>query len=115
MNICYFFGYDESRNEYKVLNIRFLKRRMFRPSSLEIFLFEFSSFEWRKIDAEIPVDDISGEAWDESVKRSVCVNSVIHLILERKNKILAFDLRTWMFEIIKIPNEALPCVDSIFL
>nr|GEW49538.1 hypothetical protein [Tanacetum cinerariifolium] len=73
-------------------------------------LFELSSFEWRKIDAEIPVE-IGEEDWYESVKRSVCVNSVIHLMLQHRNEILAFDLRTEMFEIIKIPNEALPCED----
>ncbi|PWA77918.1 F-box domain-containing protein [Artemisia annua] len=79
VHICYFFGYDELRNEHKVLNIRMFYG-MGRPSSVEIFLFELSSFAWRKIDAEIPVD-ISGETWDESAKRSVCVNSVIHLML----------------------------------
>ncbi|PWA95824.1 F-box domain-containing protein [Artemisia annua] len=68
-------------------NFERMLKRTFQPSSVEIMLFELSSFEWRKIDAEIPVD-ISEENW---------------------NEILAFDLRTKMFVLIKIPNDALPC------
>nr|GEW41724.1 hypothetical protein [Tanacetum cinerariifolium] len=76
VHVCYFFGYDEVRNEHKVLNIRMLDIKSFKPSSVEIMLFELGTSEWRKIDVEIPID-ISGEDWE-------------------------------VFEIIKIPNEALP-------
>ncbi|GKB74859.1 putative F-box protein [Tanacetum coccineum] len=99
VHICYFFGYDEVRNEHKVLNIRMLgikSLRPFQPSSVEIMLFELGSFKWRKIDVEILIDI------------SVCVNSVIHLMLQSRNEVLAFDLKREIFEIIKIPNEALP-------
>ncbi|GJT92369.1 putative F-box domain-containing protein [Tanacetum coccineum] len=110
VHICYFFGYDEVRNEHKVLNIRMLgikSLRPFQPSSVEIMLFELGSFEWRKIDVEIPID-ISGEDWYYGTKLSVCVNSVIHLMLQSRNEVLAFDLRREIFEIIKIPHESLP-------
>ncbi|GJS49278.1 putative F-box domain-containing protein [Tanacetum coccineum] len=110
VHICYFFGYDEVRNEHKVLNIRMLdikSLRPFKPSSVEIMLFELGSSEWRKIDVEIPID-ISGEDWYFGTKESVCVNSVMHLMLQSRNEVLAFDLRREIFEIIKIPNEALP-------
>ncbi|XP_071713347.1 F-box protein At5g65850-like [Rutidosis leptorrhynchoides] len=110
VHICYMFGFDESRNEHKVLNIRMLGLKAlqpFRPSSIEFMIFSLSDYSWRTIDAKLPID-ISGEHWYYGSKSSVCVNSVIHMMLQSQNEILAFDLRTEKFEIIKIPEDALP-------
>ncbi|PWA35930.1 F-box domain-containing protein [Artemisia annua] len=109
VHICYFFGYDEVRNEHKVLNIRMLdikSLKPFKPSRVEIMLYELSSFTWRKIDVDLPFD-ISGDRWCYGTKHSVCVNSVIYVMLQSRNEILAFDLRTEMFEIINLPSGAI--------
>ncbi|XP_071713344.1 F-box protein At1g30790-like [Rutidosis leptorrhynchoides] len=104
------FGFDESRNEHKVLHIRMLglkRLQPFRPATIEFMIFSLSDYSWRTIDATLPID-ISGEHWYYGTKSSVCVNSVIHVMLQSLNEILAFDLRTEKFEIIKIPEDALP-------
>ncbi|GKB67675.1 putative F-box domain-containing protein, partial [Tanacetum coccineum] len=109
VHICYFFGYDEVRNEHKVLNIRMLdikSLKPFKPRSVEIMLYELSSFTWRKIDVDLPID-ISNDRWCYGTKHSVCVNSVIYVMLQSRNEILAFDLRTEMFEIINLPSGAI--------
>nr|GEZ63046.1 hypothetical protein [Tanacetum cinerariifolium] len=109
VHICYFFGYDEVRSEHKVLNIRMLdiKSLPFKPSSVEIMLYELSSFTWRNIDVDLPFDISDGDRWCYGTKHSVCVNSVIYVMLQSRNEILAFDLRTEMFEIINLPSGAI--------
>lgn len=65
MHICYFIGFDESKNEHKVLNISMLDLksiRPFKPSSIDIMIFDFSSYSRRKIDVDLPIDS-SGEHW----------------------------------------------------
>ncbi|KAM0041711.1 putative F-box domain, galactose oxidase/kelch, beta-propeller, F-box associated interaction [Helianthus debilis subsp. tardiflorus] len=113
-HICYFFGFDETRNEHKVLTIRMfvdvndLDQRWiysFTPKSIEIMLFSLSNLSWRKIDQDLPSNIIRD--WNVGTKHSVCVNSVIHLILQNRNKILVFDLRTEKFSIINLPVDAI--------
>ncbi|KAM0041716.1 putative F-box domain-containing protein [Helianthus debilis subsp. tardiflorus] len=106
-HICYFFGFDESRNEHKVLTIRMfgVSFRPFRPKTIEIMIYSMSNLSWRKIDQDLPSDVIS--EWNIGTKHSVCVNSVIHLILQNRNEILAFDLRTEKFSIINLPVDAI--------
>ncbi|KAJ0759669.1 putative F-box domain-containing protein [Helianthus annuus] len=53
--IRYLFGFDESRNEHKILMIRDSSLR-----SMEIMIFSMSSYSWRKIHAEPPL----GFTWD---------------------------------------------------
>ncbi|GKF13160.1 putative F-box domain-containing protein [Tanacetum coccineum] len=63
VHACYLFGYDEVRNEHKVLYIRMLGIKSlspFKPSSVEIMLYELSSFTWRKIDVDLPFDISDG-------------------------------------------------------
>ncbi|GJS11097.1 putative F-box domain-containing protein [Tanacetum coccineum] len=62
--------------------------------SVEIMLYELSSFTWRKIDVDLPFD-ISDGARQGRNQGS-------------RNEVLVFDLRREVFEIIKIPNEVLP-------
>lgn len=71
----------------------------FKPTTIEFLIFSMSNYWWRKINVELPID-ISGEDWYSGTKQSVCVNSVIHVMLQNINEILAFDLRTQKFSII---------------
>ncbi|KAJ0770204.1 putative F-box domain-containing protein [Helianthus annuus] len=99
---CYFFGFDESTNEHKVLMIR----QFPKPARFEIRIFSMSTRSWRKIDAEPPI------AFSISYGYicSVCVNSVIHLkFLDGLwCHILTFDLRTEVFSVINSPQGAPP-------
>ncbi|XP_071711782.1 F-box protein At5g65850-like [Rutidosis leptorrhynchoides] len=116
VNMCYMFGFDESRNEHKVLIIMMLGFKTFppmRPSSIEFMIFSLSDYSWRTIDATLPID-ISVLQLYIGTKSSVCVNSVIHVMLHGQNDILAFDLRTEKFEIIKFPDDALNSEHSTF-
>lgn len=109
VHICYFFAFHESLNEHKILNIRMLDIRSiwpFEPTTIEFMLFSMSSYSWRKIDVELPVD-ISLELQYLGYKQSVCVNIVIHLMIVSKNAILAFDLTKEKFSIINIPKDAI--------
>ncbi|MFS7937408.1 putative F-box domain-containing protein [Helianthus anomalus] len=95
--MCNFFGFDESRNEHKILNIS----PNWESYTIKITIFSLSNYIWRKIDVDCPVN----------IKRvymgtSVCVNSTIHLMLKNPLEILAFDLRTDKFSIVKIPLVA---------
>ncbi|XP_076903980.1 putative F-box protein At3g10240 [Bidens hawaiensis] len=99
---CYFFGFDESRNEHKVL--------LMRKELKSVMIFSTSTHAWRTIHAELPI----GFCWDrfcvDFFSQSVCVNSVVHRMLEDSLEILAFDLRTEKFSIIKPPQGVL-CYD----
>ncbi|MFS7937402.1 putative F-box domain-containing protein [Helianthus anomalus] len=53
---CYLFGFDESRNEHKVLNIRMSGDKRFEPSAVGILIFSMSSYSWRKVNVELPID-----------------------------------------------------------
>ncbi|XP_071711643.1 putative F-box protein At1g19160 [Rutidosis leptorrhynchoides] len=106
VHICYFFGFNESTNEHKILNIRMLDIVSvvpFRPTTIEIMIFCMSSLTWRKIDVDLPFDVTGDDHWYVGTKRSVCVNSVIYVMLETRNQILTFDLRTEKFSIINLP------------
>ncbi|KAI3783580.1 hypothetical protein L1987_42664 [Smallanthus sonchifolius] len=106
-HICYFFGFDESRNEHKILTIRVFDILSLKLNhTIEIMIFSMLSLSWRKIDVDLPDDAIRD--WNIGTKHSVCVNSVIHLILQNQNEILAFDLRTEKFSIINLPIDAIP-------
>ncbi|KAJ0789159.1 putative F-box domain-containing protein [Helianthus annuus] len=107
-DICYFFGFDESKNEHKVLNITITTHHvsLVKPV-IEIMIFSLSNYSWRKIDVEFPLV-VSQFRWCYGLKRSVCVNSVIHLMLVNQKELLAFDLRTEKFSIVKICSDAVP-------
>ncbi|KAJ0770212.1 putative F-box domain-containing protein [Helianthus annuus] len=110
--VSYLFGFDESRNEHKVLMIRQLRN----PTTYEIRIFSMSTYSWRKIDAEPPV----GFSWDRLgvyINISVCVNSVIHLMCrgDLSFPILAFDLRTEMFSVINTPQVSTPDEDPCII
>lgn len=58
-HIFYFFGFDELRNEHKVLNIRMLynqSRWPFTLDSIEFMMFTLSNYSWRKIDVKLPIE-----------------------------------------------------------
>ncbi|KAM0023988.1 putative F-box domain-containing protein [Helianthus debilis subsp. tardiflorus] len=97
-DLCYLFGFDESRNEHKILMI---KKLLKEPTRVQIMTFSLSTYSWRVIDAEPPV----GFSWDTFYyESSVCVNSVVHIMLLSSYDILAFDLRTDKFSIISTPQ-----------
>ncbi|KAK9072077.1 hypothetical protein SSX86_008509 [Deinandra increscens subsp. villosa] len=103
----YVFGFDESRNEHKIVLIT----QFFRPAKLEVMIYSLSNHSWRKIDVEPPI----GYSWDRFSYHgpsSVCINSVIHsMFLEStfwKLDFLAFDLRTEKFSVISIPQGVVP-------
>ncbi|KAI3706115.1 hypothetical protein L1987_76371 [Smallanthus sonchifolius] len=106
-HICYFFGFDESRNEHKILTIRIFDiLSLYLNHTIEIMIFSMLSLSWRKIDVDLP--DVAMREWNVGTKHNVCVNSVIHLILQNQNEILAFDLRTEKFSIINLPIDVIP-------
>ncbi|XP_071713364.1 putative F-box protein At1g50870 [Rutidosis leptorrhynchoides] len=97
--------FTEAVHIKRMLDIQSVKP--FKPTTIEIMIFCMSSLSWRKIDVDLPFD-VCGDRWCVGTKHSVCVNSVIHVILQ--NEILAFDLRTEKFSIINIPGDAIPTV-----
>ncbi|KAL9994268.1 putative F-box domain-containing protein [Helianthus debilis subsp. tardiflorus] len=123
-NFWYYFGFDESRNEHKVLRVPSVQGGSIDIQ--KIMIFNMSNYSWREIDA---TSDIS-PTLDFSVsfiKSSVCVNGVIYMLLLMMFNILAFDLRTEKFSIVEVPlcdessylnkivfsNYELPCLIKI--
>ncbi|KAK1408161.1 hypothetical protein QVD17_39796 [Tagetes erecta] len=103
VHACYLFGFDEFTNEHKVV----LYIRKHGGSVVEFRIFSMSSYSWRKIDVEPPV----GFTWDSlrfDTKSSVCVNSVVHLMLRGSFDVLAIDLRTNKSCVISTPHGVVP-------
>ncbi|KAK9072079.1 hypothetical protein SSX86_008511 [Deinandra increscens subsp. villosa] len=102
-HLGYFFGFDESRNEHKILLIRYV----LRSSKVEFMIYSLSNHSWRKIDVERPV----GFSWGRlscHLDGGVCVNSVVHImLLDLSYDILALDLKTEKLSIISIPQDVL--------
>ncbi|KAJ0691241.1 putative F-box domain-containing protein [Helianthus annuus] len=104
---CYYFGFDESRNEHKILMIRL---RDLRARTAEIMIYSMSNYSWRTIDVEPPVGftwDRLGDRLGNSTKASVCVNSVVYIGVDRHRNsfdILGFDLRREKFSMISTPE-----------
>ncbi|KAM0024021.1 putative F-box domain-containing protein [Helianthus debilis subsp. tardiflorus] len=103
---CYLFGFDESKNEHKILIIRKSSHIM------EIMIYSMLNNSWRKIYLEPPV---GFEYWDSlafendyDFYNNACVNSVVHLMLIDTHDILGFDLRTEKFTIINTPQGVKP-------
>ncbi|KAJ0615598.1 putative F-box associated interaction domain-containing protein [Helianthus annuus] len=97
----YLFGFDESKYEHKILIFRDF------VVTMEVMIYSMSNYSWRKIIVEPPI----GFTWDllcYSTKCGVCVNSVVHLMLQESYDILAFDLRTEKFSIINTPQGVMP-------
>ncbi|KAK1431318.1 hypothetical protein QVD17_07775 [Tagetes erecta] len=84
----------------------------FKPGVIEIMIFSMSSLLWRTIDVDLGYDVVKD--WNIGTKHSVCVDSVIHLILQSRNEILAFDLRTEKFSIISFPVDAVQGVTKVY-
>ncbi|KAK1431317.1 hypothetical protein QVD17_07774 [Tagetes erecta] len=103
----YLFGFDESRNEHKILHIKMfrsiLSNKPYKHAKVEVMIFSMSNVSWRKINVDLPCDMVID--WNIGSKHSVCVNSVIHLVLQNRNEILSFDLRTEKFLLINLPVE----------
>ncbi|KAK9064394.1 hypothetical protein SSX86_015776 [Deinandra increscens subsp. villosa] len=99
-NTCYLFGFHESRNEHKILNIRIRKFR-----SVEILIFCMSNHSWRKLNEKFP---IGYDEYSIRIKCSVCVNSVIHFMILNSSDILTFDLQTEKFSKISTPDYIMP-------
>ncbi|KAF5818729.1 putative F-box domain-containing protein [Helianthus annuus] len=103
-SMFYLFGFDESRNEHKILSIR----KLFKPLAIEIMILSMTNYSWRKIDTEPPAF-----SWDGyHTKDGVCVNSVVYLMLESYD-ILAFDFRTEKFSLINTPQDVLARADAV--
>ncbi|KAF5818685.1 putative F-box domain-containing protein [Helianthus annuus] len=96
-DLCYLFGFDESRNEHKILMI---KKLLKEPTRVQIMTLSVNLF----MDSDrcgAPVGFSWASFYYES---SVCVNSVVHIMLLSSYDILAFDLRTDKFSIISTPQ-----------
>ncbi|MFS7913394.1 putative F-box associated interaction domain-containing protein [Helianthus anomalus] len=103
-SMFYLFGFNESRNEHKILSIR----KLFKPPAVEIMILSMTNYSWRKIDTEPPAF-----RWDGyNTKDGVCVNSVVYLMLESYD-ILAFDFRTEKFSLINTPQDVLAHADAV--
>ncbi|KAK1431326.1 hypothetical protein QVD17_07783 [Tagetes erecta] len=113
-NTCYLFGFDLSRNEHKILNIRIRNYRLVNFSSItggvEVLIFSMSSYTWRKIDVKFPVDCLRCV-----IKCSVCVDSVIHFMVDDSFEIIMFDLRTETFSIVRIPDDVVARLRTEFM
>ncbi|XP_076913151.1 F-box protein At4g22390-like [Bidens hawaiensis] len=109
VDVHYLYGLDKSRNEHKIIIIRKLCEPCVR---VEVMIFSMSDRSWRTIDVDPPL----GFNWDHfcfysACVMSVCVNSVVHLLLEDgpyAYDILAFDLVTEKFSIISAPEDVMP-------
>ncbi|XP_076899446.1 putative F-box protein At5g62060 [Bidens hawaiensis] len=109
VDVHYLYGLDESKNEHKILIIRKLYEPCIR---VEVMIFSMSDRSWRTIEVDPPL----GFNWDRfsfysACVMSVCVNSVVHLLLEDgpyAYDILAFDLVTEKFSIINTPEDVMP-------
>ncbi|KAJ0940208.1 putative F-box domain-containing protein [Helianthus annuus] len=99
---CYLFGFDESKNEHKILIIT----GIFESGTLEILIYSMSNYSWRKIDVEPPIGFHRGSLvlGFRGDYINVCVNSVVYLLLLDTCDILGFDLRTEKFLIINTPQ-----------
>ncbi|KAM0024036.1 putative F-box domain-containing protein [Helianthus debilis subsp. tardiflorus] len=100
---CYLFGFDESRNEHKILMVR----RLLFPPKVDVMIFSITNYSWRKIDSECPV----AFKWCtlyRDVYGSVCVNSVVYVMPRGSSDILAFDFRTEKFSMIGTPPGFVP-------
>ncbi|XP_076913975.1 putative F-box protein At1g47790 [Bidens hawaiensis] len=102
-HVKYFFGFDEYTNRHKILRMRGALGD-YSTMTFEMIVLSRSNYSWRKIDASF---DIDRNIWSRDIRKSsVCVNSVIHVMLPRAFEILAFDLRTDAVFSIKVPiNE----------
>ncbi|MFS8013210.1 putative F-box associated interaction domain-containing protein [Helianthus anomalus] len=108
----YLVGFDELSNEHKVL---YVDVELFKPTTIEIMIFSFSNYSWRKIEADLPLG-ISARRCFIRTGDSVCVNSTIHMMLRNPLQILAFNLTTETFYIVNKHPEAAPdtILTSIF-
>ncbi|MFS8013207.1 putative F-box domain-containing protein [Helianthus anomalus] len=108
----YLFGFDELSNEHKVL---YVDVELFKPTTIEIMIFSFSNYSWRKIEVDLPLG-ISARHCFIRTGDSVCVNSTIHMMLRNPLQILAFNLTTETFYIVNKHPEAAPdtILTSIF-
>ncbi|KAJ0820489.1 putative F-box domain-containing protein [Helianthus annuus] len=75
--------------------------------TMEIMIYSMSNYSWRKIIVEPPIG-FTCDLLCYSTESGVCVNSVVHLMLIESYDILAFDLRTEKFSIIKTPQGVKP-------
>ncbi|XP_076918315.1 F-box protein At1g30790-like [Bidens hawaiensis] len=97
-HIKFFFGLDESTNQHKILGMCGVGS----TPTIEIMVVSRSNDPWRKIDSSF---GIGLNLWYRDIENSVCVNSVIYMMLRRNVEILAFDLRTETFSILKVPLD----------
>ncbi|XP_076918325.1 putative F-box protein At3g10240 [Bidens hawaiensis] len=98
----FFFGFDESTNEHKIL--RMCGAINASTPTLEIIVLSSSNYSWRKID-DATFDIGRKNLWFINIGSSVCVNSVIHIMLLGTVEILAFDLRNDTFSIHNVPLD----------
>ncbi|KAK1408162.1 hypothetical protein QVD17_39797 [Tagetes erecta] len=56
----------------------------------------------------VVVADLGFDVLTPKDKTSVCVNSIVHLLLRGSFDVLAFDLRTYKFSIISTPQGVMP-------
>ncbi|KAM0041609.1 putative F-box domain-containing protein [Helianthus debilis subsp. tardiflorus] len=103
----YLFGFDELSNEHKVL---YIDVELIKPTTIVVMIFSMSTYSWRKIEVDLP-HGLSARRCFSGTGGSVCVNSVIHMMLRNPLEILAFDLTTETFYIVNKHPEAAP--DSI--
>ncbi|MFS7937389.1 putative F-box domain-containing protein [Helianthus anomalus] len=104
----YLFGFDELSNEHKVL---YVDVELITHTTIVVMIFSFSNYSWRKIEVDLPLG-MSARRCFSATGDSVCVNSVIHMMLRNPLEILAFDLTTETFYIVNKHPEAAPDTDT---
>ncbi|KAM0041698.1 putative F-box associated interaction domain-containing protein [Helianthus debilis subsp. tardiflorus] len=100
----YLFGFDELSNEHKVL---YIDVELFKLTTIEIMIFSFSNYSWRKIEVDLPLG-MSAPRCFSRTGSSVCVKSAIHMMLRNPLEILAFNLTKETFYIVNKHPEAVP-------
>ncbi|PWA49676.1 F-box domain-containing protein [Artemisia annua] len=98
----YFFGFDESKKEHKILSMSLLYR---------IMIFSLASYSWTAIDVRVDPDGLPSIIYNAIVfhRNSVCYNSIIHLVSKYGRLTgFAFDLRTEKLSYSVLPQSAVP-------
>ncbi|KAK9072021.1 hypothetical protein SSX86_008453 [Deinandra increscens subsp. villosa] len=106
-HICFLFGFDECRNEHKILVVR----KALRSTTVDFMVFCMSNYTWRKINADPPADF----SWDRlscDLDAGVCVNGVVHMmLLDSSFDILGFDFKLEKLSFIRVPQAVVPRVN----
>ncbi|CAK9157348.1 unnamed protein product [Ilex paraguariensis] len=106
MHVYYYFGFDPSSKEFKVLTIQFASFPW--HCGVAFWIFTLGGKSWRQIhppDSPFGLDN-DEPPWFIELENCVCLHGALHWIrmLKQKKAIVVFDLRDENFHAISIPN-----------